>query len=262
MFSSFQYALWILGFVAHVVLLAIILIRKKLHGVTPFVAFLAYAPIVNVILFVVSRYGGKWPYFYTYYTLGFSEYPLQLFVIWHISKKLLSPVATLYKSGQPRIGLLLAIGLFVLCSAGIGIASGGAPVNGSWTDVFDLWENRASIFVSLLICGTIVCIFFTANRYYLQLGRHVFAIGQGLFIWSYGALLADFVHSFVGMTRWYYQIGYAQNSTYLGVLCYWMFVFWKEEPIKPALPEDVVSYMARLHQAVRLDLDRTGGRLP
>ncbi len=255
-FSSFEKVLWFSGFLSHVLLLTIILGRKQFLGVKPFVAYLFYAPLVNVVLFLISRYGSADLYFASYYFLGFLQYPLQLFVIWRLTEKSLAPLHSIFQDKRRQLRTWSVFAMYVLCAFGVSVAMGPISTPGSDLNTFDLWENKLSVFTSLVMCGAIVATFLAANRYYLQLSRHVLAVGQGLFVWSYCLLLVDVCHAVAGIGRWNRLIGYGQNISYVGVLVYWMLEFWKPERSNPALPEGTLDLMKALHQVVREELKR------
>jgi len=59
-------ALWVAGFVGHVALLAVLLVRSRWRNFPVFTSLIAYQAAVTVTLFLVSRYGSRQAYFLWY----------------------------------------------------------------------------------------------------------------------------------------------------------------------------------------------------
>jgi len=251
--SSLDNVLWAAGFVANVSLLLIFLVRKRLKGFPGFIAYPAYKAAATVSLFVVLRYGHQHAYAVLYWISAYLQYPLQLWVIAEMARDVLHPILWWVRDVRNSILAWGTLGVVTAASLSLGIGPSGAKG-------FDLWENRASVFTSLVMCGLVVFLSAVAGMFHLRLRRHIVAMGLGLFALSYGVLLADLAHVILGWDRDFAAIGYMSKWLYLVVIVYWMVTFWNREKEPPSPSREEMAYMIALHERVKNDLDVLEGR--
>jgi hypothetical protein len=208
--------LWLAGFVGHMILLLILIFRKRLKSFYALAFYIGFEALTTVALFVISRFGSHREYFLAYWITGFADFPLQLWIIGSLARDVFRPVRAVVGDIRRRVWRWGALG--VVTAATLSFGMGGA----SGAKGFDLWENRTSIFTSLIVCGVIVVVSSVSQSFGIPQGRHSVALEQGLFVWLYSILLSDVAHAVVGWNRGTDIIEYARSLLYLGVLvcCY------------------------------------------
>ena len=75
---------WAAGFGAHLILLAVLLIRRRFKAFPVFTAFILSNIARTVALYFVERVGSRASYFYTFWSLGILDTLLQLAVVYEM----------------------------------------------------------------------------------------------------------------------------------------------------------------------------------
>ena len=250
--TSLDNVLWAAGFLGHVALLLVLVVRKRLRDFPLFTSFLAFEASRTVLLFVVFRYGSKHGYFLAYWITGFADYIFQVALIFEIARHILRPTGTWVRDARKAFWGWGTAGL--LAAAALALQIGPPQSKG-----FDLWDTRITVFTSLLTCELFLAMSMTANRLGLQWRSHVIALGQGLFVWAFIALLEEFAHAILGWDREFVMFVHARMFVYLSVLVYWMVAFWLPEKVRAPLSPEMNAYLVALHERVQYDLTSMNG---
>ncbi len=245
--SILQNTLWAAGFVAHVSLLLILIIRKNLKGFPCFIAQISFQAVQTAVLFFVSKHGSKHAYFLCYWIGGYIGFALPVGVIVEIARDVLHPVAWWMR--ERRMSLLLGgtLGLVAMAAMSLAVGPSGAKP-------FYLWETRVELFIALLMCGTLVAVSIVATSFHLHRGRHTVALVYGLFVLSYSVLLQDLAQVIVGWDRQIASVDHIVMVLYLAVIVYWAVTFWKPEQQQEPPPPEMIAHMIALHEQVKVDL--------
>ncbi len=119
----------------------------------------------------------------------------------------------------------------------------------------DLWDTRVTIFTALMTCGLFLAMLKTANRLGLRWRSQVFAVGQGLFLWAFIALLGDIGHTALGWNRAFVVLDHVRMFTYLLVLVFWSATFWFPERERAELSPEIRAYLLAAHEGLEYDLN-------
>jgi hypothetical protein len=244
--STLDNALWAASLVGHAALLLVLLWKKRARDFPIFTAFVASEVFRTVLLFLVLRCSTKHGYFLAYWITGFANYFFQVGLIFEIARQVLRPTG--------RWILEARRSFLVWAAAGLGVAAVMAlEVNASQSKGLNLWDTRITIFTALMICGLFLAMVLAANRLGLRWRSQVFAIGQGLFLWAFIALLSDAAHTALGWNRDFILLDHIAMFTYLAVLTHWIVVFWRPETARAELSPEIRAYLLAAHQRLAYD---------
>ncbi len=104
-----------------------------------------------------------------------------------------------------------------------------------------------------MTCGLFLAMSFSANRLGLRRRSYVVAIGQGLFLWAFSELMEDIGHTIFGWNRDFTILEHIGMFVYLGVLVYWIGVFWRPEVERGALSPEIRNYLLAAHARLAYD---------
>jgi hypothetical protein len=248
-FPTLDDILWATGFVGHLVLLVVLVFRRRVRDFPIFASLIAYLTMRTIVLFLILRYGSAHAYKIGYWILSPGDYAFQIAVIFEMGRNVLRPTGTWVQDA--RMGFLFWSAVSTLIAVGLSLAIKPPGANG-----LDLWSTRATVFTSLLTCGTFLAMSATADRLGLLWQNHVMALGQGLTAWSLVALLGNLVHLALGWRRDFVLFDHVRMFVYLGALLFWIVAFWSPERKRAPLSVEMQNYLLALHQRVQDDLER------
>ncbi len=241
--------LWMAGFFGHIALLLVLLGKHRRSAFPVFTALVAFQAFVTVLLFVIGRYGSHYLYVLAYWSTGFLDYVFQVALIFEIARIVLRPTGTWVRDA--RQSFLLGGGLGLLLAAGVAFSLGSPYAKG-----VDLWDERITLFTSLLTCELFAAMIVSANRLGLQWRSHVVALGQGLTVWALLTLGSNVLHVLAGWHHDFALYDDIREFSYLGALLFWIVSFWLPETVRAPLSADMESYLLALHRQVQYDLDK------
>ena len=242
-------ALWAAGFLGHVALL-FVLLRKQRSRVFPiFTALIAFQILLSALLFLIRNYGNRHSYFLAYWGGAFLDYAFQVALIFEIARIVLRPTGTWVSDARRSFLLWGGLGLCLAAALSFGLGSPGAKG-------IDLWEERVTLFTSLLTCELFTAMIVSANRLGLQWRSHVVALGQGLTLWALLTLGSNVLHVMAGWQRDFALYDGIRQFAYLAALFFWIVSFWLPETERAPLSHDMESYLLALHRQVQYDLEK------
>jgi len=247
-FSTVDNALWAASLIGHVALVLILVLRRKLRQFPVFSTFIAFSALVTILLFFVYRFGTNHQYFLAYWITGGANYLFQVGLIVEIARNVLRPTGRWVLEARKSFLIWAAVGL--------GIAAIMAYELGpSQSKGIELWDTRITVFTALMTCGLFLAMMTAANRLGLRWRSQVYAVGQGLFLWSSIALLGDVAHTALGWNREFVVLDYVQMFAYLAVVVFWGITFWFPEKERAELSPEIRAYLVAA--AARLEYDRS-----
>ena len=122
---------------------------------------------------------------------------------------------------------------------------------------FDLWENRISVFTSLLLVSALTFLRVLLSRFYIEPLRHVAAVEEGYFVLQYALLLGAVAKALFHLQRDPAVVLYGHEFLYLGVLVFWIIVFWRSEK-QPPPPTEMLRFLFTMQEKVKEDLESFG----
>lgn len=248
-FTIMDNLFWAAGFIGHVALLSILVLRGRWRTFPVFTSLIAYQAMVTVVLFSASRLGGENAYDGVYWTAAAGSFGFQLGMIYEIARIVLRPTGSWVRDA--RRSFLLWSGLGVLVALGAAWA-----VTPAASSSLSTLEVRGVLFTSLLTCEVFLAMSAAANRLGLLWRSHVMALGQGLTVWALIALMSDAAHIALGWNRDFAVLDYIRMLFYLGALGFWIVAFWLPERKRAPLSSDMREYLVALHSRVQYDLER------
>jgi hypothetical protein len=256
-FTTLQDGLWVAGFLGHLALLVVLIIRRRVREFPVFAALIAYQVMETAVLFFVSRYGNSRLYYFTYWMLAPGDYAFQVALIYEMAKHVLRPTGTWIEDA--RTGFLLWSAIGMLIALGLSLAVSPPETRGLY-----LWSIRATVFTSLLTCEMFLAMSAVANRLGILWRSHVMALGQGLTVWALIALLGNMIHFALVWKRDPVFFDNIEMLVYLGSLLFWIISFWLPERQRAPISHEMNNYLIALHARVEYDLDRikSAGRPP
>lgn len=245
--SGLDAYLWIAGFAGHSILFLVLLLRGRFGTFPVFTVFIAFQLLRSFALFEIYRSGNMRAYTLVYWTVAGVDFVLQLGVLFEIARNVLRPTGDWVKEAR---WMLLGLSLLGLLLAGIS----SAVIQPSATSLsLKALQIRGSLFTSLLTCELFLSVMFASNLVGLVWKNHVMALGQGLSIWALVAVAIDIVHG-LGASHYYTKLVQLRSFTYIAVLIYWIFAFWRNEPEKRELTPEMKEYLVAIHRTVNYHL--------
>jgi hypothetical protein len=238
--SRLDDALWAASLLGHVALLLILFVRKRAKEFPIFTIFIGSEVFRTVLLLVVLRFATT-AYFLAYWSTGFGNYLFQAALIAEIAVIVLRP--------RRRWILEARKSFLIYGTAGLALAAVMAfEIGPAQSKGLDLWDARITIFTVLMTCGLFLAMLTTANRLGLRWRSQVFAIGQGLFLWAFIALLGDVGHTALGWKRNFVVLDHVREVTYLLVLVFWCVTFWLPEKGHTELSPEIRAHLLAAHE--------------
>lgn len=239
-FTKLEDTYWLLGFLGHVSLLSVLLLHHRWRKFPVFTGLIAYELGESLLLFLVSRYGTPHAYFDTYWLGALADYVLQLGLIVELMAELCRRDGIWIRSA--RSGMFRWAVFGVLSAGALSLIGAPPSITG-----LDLWDLRATLFTSLLICELLLGVSMTGNRLHLQRGNQVMALGQGLALWAAVAVLGDVLKVATGWRHEFPIFDQVRMLVYLSDLAFWSVVFWRPQK-EPAPFLEQADYLAVLQR--------------
>jgi len=246
-FSTLDNALWAASLIGHVALVLILVWRRKLREFPVFSAFIAFSALRTILLFFVYRFGSNHQYFLAYWITGGANYLFQVGLIVEIARNVLRPTGRWVLEARKSFLIWAAVGLGV--AAIMAYELGPSQSKG-----LELWDTRITVFTALMTSGLFLAMMTAANRLGLRWRSQVYAVGQGLFLWSSIALLGDVAHTALGWNREFVVLDHVRMFAYLAVVVFWGITFWFPERERAELSPEIRAYLVAA--AARLEYDR------
>lgn len=218
--STLDYALWIAGFVGHLVLLATLLWRGGARIFRVFTARVLYLIVKSLTLYAIHRNGSTALYARAYWLLAGGDYILQVGIILELGAVVTRSAGVWFKRGLRQSFLWAGGGMLATALVVLAIS----PPNQSG---LDLWSTRADLFMSIVTCELFVAMSAAVNRLRLPWGSGAMAIGQGLTVWALAVLAGQVAQLAMGWPADMVIFDYIREFIYLGTLVFWTITFAK-----------------------------------
>ena len=240
--SLWGLVLWTSGFLANVVLFAVLLRKKRFARFGVFTASVAYLVLRTLALFMTQKALGEKAYAYVYWWSALGDYSFQVAIVGELYCRIRQtqarflPNATLKISGFCVLGAAIALCVCLELSPPLLIG-------------YELWDARVSIFTSLITCQCLLVLSVFTNRLGIRRGDHILAIGSGLVTWSALALLGDIACAATSWNREFPLFDNLQAIIYVCVTVYWAIALWPDErteervvrPDFPPVPREAIN---------------------
>jgi len=242
--------LWAAGLIGHILLLAVLIVRKRVQRFPLFTAFVLWNLVRTVILFFVFRLGTTHAYYYTFWSCAVVGTLLQFGIIYELYAQTFRPLGIwapdIRKAflGLISGSLLVALGLTMAATPHTRLGIQAITMKG---DFF------SSIWVGELFVGMIAL----SVKSGLPWDAHVGRISQAFGLYSLlNAFLAS-METYFGLgsdINPYETLQQVRQVIYLGCIAYWIIMLWKNAPDARMMSEYLRLQLIRLQARVEAEL--------
>jgi len=253
--TNLDLLLWVAGFLGHLALLLILLLRKRARMFPVFTTLIVLNVIRTIVLFLINREGTKAMYFYTFWSLAFADVALQFGVVYELASKVFRPL------GEWASDIRTRLAVWIACSIGFALLLTWIPHPQSrfWMQVILL---KGSFFSAALMSELFVGMMALSSIAGLSWLSHVAKIAQGLALYSVVTLVFETANTSFGLAgndRIYGQLSRLRMVLYLCCVMYWTVSLWRNAPPARRMPDLVRRQVSVISQALdgRLDTLRS-----
>jgi hypothetical protein len=246
--------LWVAGFVAHVMLLAVMFIRRRVQTFPVFATLIANSIVRTLALYlIVLDHGTKHTYLLAYLFFGILDLSLQLGVVFELSAHVFRPLG--HWAPDVRNSFLAMVCMSVAIAAGLTYLPNTPPAQ-SWLKSELI---RGNFFSATLMGELFLGMLVLSLTVRLPWKTHAARIAQGFGFYSLVCILTEAAHTYLGMehdARLSSTVSYFRISSYLFTVGYWVVTLWLTAPAPRELPEEMRVQLYTLQRRLEYDLSR------
>ena len=250
--------LWATGFLGHVALLLILLLRGRARSFPVFTALIVLNVSRTMLLFLITREGTKAMYFYAFWSLASADVALQFGVVYELASKIFRPLGSWASDIRTRIAVWAGASV---CLAWL-LTWIPKPQSRFWVQVLLL---KGSFFSAALMSELFVGMIALSSIAGLSWSSHVAKIAKGLAFYSVVTLIFETINTSFGLNgkdQVYGELSRLRMVLYLCCVMYWIVALWRNAPSARRMPILVREQVSAIHQALkgRVAAFRSGGR--
>lgn len=248
--------LWAAGFGLHLVLLAILILRRRYRQFPLFTALIAANVLRTVVLFFLRARLSALTYFYVFWSLGVVDTLLQFAVVYEIAMQVFRPVGAWARDVR---GPLIVIGAVCVALAG-GLAWLASPPTRFPVQGIVL---KGTFFVAVILTELFLGIIVLSVRAGLPWRTHAARIGQGLGLYSLFDIVLEAVHNYYGVPAdagLYTALSHLRMAIYLACVLFWIVTIEREEPAPLRLPFALSNRLSVLRRSTAMTREQMRGR--
>ena len=243
--------LWTTGFLADLILLGVLFVRRRASSFPAFTALILLNVIRSITLFLIRKFGTPFEYFYTFWGMATLDIGIQLAVGYEVATKVFRPGGEWAADIKKRLLLWCILSLVI---AG-GIAFFQQPVAEAW---FGTYILKTNLFFSTLLAELFVVMLVLSSISGLNWKSHVAAIAEGLAIYSFSNILieaANTVFGFGDAGHVYDDLQLLRRT--LNILCavYWAGLLWRDAPLPRKMTHRMRDQVSAIRAAVTTRVD-------
>jgi hypothetical protein len=216
---------WAATFVAHVTLMAVLWIRHRVKTVPFFTTFIGANILRTIVLYLISHYGTRAAYFYTYWSLAVLDLVLQLCVVYEIASGVFRPLGGWAQDARRGLVWLGVLSIFIAAA----LAWLASPPTLLWLQSVII---KGNLFSAALMSELFVGMIALSVTVGLPWKTHITRIAQGLGAYSIIDVVVEAAHGYFGLgrdTRTYIDLSHARIAIYLACTIYWIVMLWRDE---------------------------------
>jgi hypothetical protein len=246
--------LWAAGFIAHILLLGVMFIRRRVQTFPIFSALIATNIVRTLALYlIVVDHGTKHTYLVAYSAFAVLDLCLQLGVVYEMASHVFRPLG--HWAPDVRSSFLLMVGISLAVATGLTYLPNKPPAQ-TWLKSELI---RGNLFSATLMGELFLGMVVLSITVGLPWKTHVARIAQGFGFYSLVCILSSAGHTYLGMdhdARVSSAISYFRISSYLVTVGYWTVTLWMAAPAPRELPEEMRVQLFTLNQRLESDLGR------
>ena len=231
-FSLLSIVLWAASFLGNAALLAVLVFRRRVSAAPWFTAWIMFHLAWTLTLFGVYRAGTKHLYAVVYWVGAFLDLALQVSVVLEVAAYVYRRGGTWVSGAKRR---LITSGV---CSVVAALLMSWAMTPAS-TSRLDALQARADLGATVVIALFFTTVMVISHQLGLSWRGLILREGYGIAVWSVFAFITDTLHGYWRTAPYFKLLDQVQIIGYLGVLGYWIAVFWLPDapPLVPSLEE-------------------------
>jgi hypothetical protein len=254
--SGLDLLFWAASFLGHVILLFVLFLRRRARTFPLLTIFICANILRTISLFLISRFGTKATYFYTYWYLAICDVGLQLGVVYELTSGIFRPLGV-WTKGIHRSFVWLGCLSVAVAAALAWLAS---PSTQMWMQSVMI---KGSLFSAALMSELFASMIALSVTVGLPWRTHITRIAQGLGVYSIIDVLVEAAHSYFGLrrgTRAYEALSHMRIAVYLACTMYWIVMLWREAPQPRELPEQMRRDLLALQERAEYHLQSLRSR--
>jgi hypothetical protein len=243
--------LWAASFIGHLILFAVLLLRRRYHLFPVFTLFVGMSIVRTIALFLIRDHGTKAEYFYSYWGLAILDVLIQLGIVYEMMSRVFRPLGNWAKGIKTNVMLWIAGSLVVASILTI-------FANPATSTSIQKVMIKGNFFTSALMGELFVGMLVLSARSGLPWNTYVARISQALGVYSIAELLVETGHTYFGMKQSdqiYIRLSHVRISIYLGCLIYWIIMLWRETPRAREMSDSMRVQLSGLHQGAIADVN-------
>lgn len=253
--SGLDLFFWVASFLGHLVLLAVLWLRKRASEFPLFTSLIAMNVVRTIFLFFTLRYASKDAYFYAYWSLAFLDILLQLAVVYEIASSVFRPTGTWAQDLRWSLVWLLSLSAVIA----LGLTWLAVPPTQNLRQAIAI---RGLFFSSVLMSELFIGIIAMSVTMGLPWRTHVARIAQGLGTYSIIGIAIDGLHSYFGLAQGmqgYTLLSHVQIAAYLVCVTYWIVTLAQEAPESRGMPIQMQRQLLLLQRRMAFELANIKG---
>jgi hypothetical protein len=243
--------LWAAGFIEHVVLLVVLIVRGRWRTFPIFTALIGFDTVRTVLLFAIYRYGTAKVYGDVYWSASFLELALQVGIVFEMARVVLKPTGTWVRDARNMFLLCGAAGAVIAAVIAYTINPNASASSGP---SFGFWLEKGNLFAIMLTVEVFVSMAFASTQLGLVWTSHVMRLGQGWAVWAVVALVTEGAYSHFGPNWHGVVLDNIRIVTYQVVTIFWIIFLWRPEPKRRTLSPEMQNYLDGLHRQLQSEL--------
>jgi hypothetical protein len=252
--SGIDLVLWLAGFLANLVLLAVLIGKRRFIAFPVFTSWIALSVVRTSTLFFAYRMGHA-PYYYAYWAFAFVDMGVQLLIFYEAAVHIFRPGPEWPRDVRSAFLWITAVALVV----GIALTWLGAPAADNYLSRITIRGNFLS---SVLMGELFIAMIGMSFKLGLPWQTHVAKIVQGLGAYSLIGIASSCLQTYFGFTRGgevYTAITHARIGAYIICAGFWIVTLYMEAPEPKALPEEMHRQLVLVQQRASFVLGRLSG---
>ena len=250
--SGFDQVLWAVTFAAHLLLLAVLVVRGRAATFPVFTTLIAFYAARTVALYLILHRLTQRDYFYSYWSMAAVDEVLQVGVFYELAKKVFCPAGVWARDIRRAFVTLIGASAVVACF----LTWLADPATSFRVQAVVL---RGNLFDSVLMSELFVGMMVLSSTAGLPWKTHVARIAQGLGAYSMLCVGTRAAESYFGVaqdTYSYMTLSRLRILMYAACAGYWMVTLWRDAPAPRELPEAMRMQIYTLQRRVEYDLVR------
>jgi hypothetical protein len=244
--SNLDKVLWAAGFLGHAALLLILVLRQRVRSYPFFSAYILFQIVSTAVLFADYRLLGARAYAMLYWSGALLDFCLLSAVLVEVALHLLRPARRWIPDSLRAMTWLTALGIALALALTFWVH----PLHAHSPKE---WQLRANLFTSIVTCELFTVILLTSQRFGVYWRSHLMGLGAGLTVWALMCFVVEGMHAYWGSTAHFEALENVRKFAYLSTLVFWIVTFWRAEPERESMSEELRN--AILLQADRVSYD-------